>query len=138
MKDFRVPHLMAFEKQGSVQKTVSSLYLLAHSSEGMDPDQALSVSQLVLPSQPDSACFLPNSIRCSSWMAGGKKQPSHFSGMNRCLGRGGFMLHLVFSWFREQGQSFPKWAPVCFISSCGGPNRPKYLFTFCFTQYYFN
>lgn len=77
-----------------------SLYLLAHSSEGMDPDQALSVSQLVLPSQPDSACFQPNSIRCSSWMPSGRKQ-SHFSGTNWCLGREGFMLHLILSWFRE-------------------------------------
>ncbi len=35
-----------------------SLYLLAHSSEGMDPDQALSVSQLVLP-QPARLSLFP-------------------------------------------------------------------------------
>ncbi|TNN72278.1 hypothetical protein EYF80_017562 [Liparis tanakae] len=59
---------------GSAQETVRSVYLLAHSSELMDRDQPLSVSQLVLPSR---LSLLPAKqyqmlLLCGQW---GKAEP---------------------------------------------------------------
>lgn len=63
-----------------------------------------------------------------------KVNKSHSCATSQCLGRAGFMLHLVLSWFREQGQSFPNRLPVRSMGSCYDPSHQKDSFTFHFNN----